>query len=530
MKKSTFKINFLLTILLWSFMPVMAQSDYGSDIIIKNTPTQNQRNPSLAIAGNGWLYATFITNIGSTSGLEVMKSTDNGQNWSSFYTYSSTIYICDVCKVIACGTAPYKVLLGIIYHTVSTNYYSITVTEFDGITNAQVAQRFLYNATTTSPIVDFDLVADDMFPSNGTSPYGVGLLYSRRSTTDSIKFVYSTNGGNNFGTSKTIATSVSFFGKVSLAYGYSPNFDFGRYNAVWEEKPSNIARTGRIVYSRTSSGITGDFITPVYVDWEGNTIGKCYNPKIACQFSNTDNDSTNVTAVIVMERYYNNLDNDIIGYYNNKGSSGNTWNRFNIDNSNINTKQPDVNFDSYYGNFLVSYWDSTNTYLPYVIHNLNFSPTSSTWGIVSTNYNSNTTMGNLIQPYPVVEIDNTLHKVAHLWSCEGSGGNGIVIFDAEYTDGFNEFITFGNDKINNLYPNPAFGATNLEIEMNKPALVQINVYDMAGKKISTIYNAQTKEGKTTISFDVSNFVNGNYIIEMTTAASRLTTKMMVAHQ
>jgi hypothetical protein len=140
-------------------------------------------------------------------------------------------------------------------------------------------------------------------------------------------------------------------------------------------------------------------------------------------------------------------------------------------------------------------------------------------------------MGSLLQPYPLIEINSNLYMVAHLWSAEGTGSNGVVMFDAEYSDvNIKETVTYGNNKISNLYPNPAFGATNLEIEMNKSALVQINVYDMAGKKISNIYNAQTKEGKTTISFDVSNFANGNYIIEMTTTESRLTTKMMVAHQ
>jgi len=135
-----------------------------------------------------------------------------------------------------------------------------------------------------------------------------------------------------------------------------------------------------------------------------------------------------------------------------------------------------------------------------------------------------------LQPYPVVEINHTVHQVAHLWSREGTGSNGVVMFDAEYsTVGINELITYNNNKINNIYPNPAYGAVNIEVELNKSAMVQINAYDIAGKKVSDLYNAQTPEGKNTVTFDVSNLENGNYVIEMITPTSRTTKKMMVAH-
>jgi len=527
MKKITFKTLASIAIILWSLMPTMAQKTYGYDIVVGDSSTINQRNVSLAVAGNGWLYATFVRNIGTTYGMEVYKSTNNGLNWSSFYSFSSVIYPVDVCKVIVCGAAPYKVMLGYIYHT--TTNYSLGITEFDGTTNSIVAQRFLYNTAINSAFTDFDMVADDLFPSLGTSPYGVGLLYSKRSTYDSIKFVYSTNGGNNFGTPNFVDTTASFFGKVSLAYGNSPLLIFGRYNAVWEEKDHSYSKTGHIQYSRTSSGITGNFITPFYLDNEPLTQNKCSNPKIACQFSSTDNDSSNVTAVVVFERWYANSDNDVIGMYNYKSSSENIWNRFNIDNTNSNSKQPDINYDSYFNNFLITYWDSTTNFLPYKVHSFNITTANaSTWAVITANYNNNTSMGSLLQPFPVVEINNSLHMAAHLWSREGISGNGVVVFDAEYSNGIKEIIS-NNSKDINIYPNPAYGATNIQFELETSSMVLINAYDMAGKKINNLYNAQAPKGKNTVSINLSNWTDGNYVIEIVTPDFIATKKLMVAH-
>ncbi len=534
MKKYTFKIILTLTIVLWGIIPTMAQSDYGTDVIVNNIPTASQRQPSLAIASNGWLYAAYVTTVASVPGLDVYKSTNNGTTWSSFYTYSGAGFPIDECKVMVCGTAPYKVMLGMIYHNTTTGYYTLRVSEYNGTTNAHVGIRFDYTTTTAYPIIDFDMVADDLFPSVGSTPYGVGILYSRRGpVTDSIKFVYSTNGGTNFATPVVVGTTSAYTGKVSLAYARSWNYSNGRYNAAWEQKSSSTARTGRILWARNTTYIYSPFTTPVYLDVEGATNGKCCNPKIACQFNNTDNDSTNVTAVVLMERAYTATDNDIIGYYSNRAAStGGTWHRLDVDNSGAtNSKQPDINYDSYVNNFLVTYWDSTHTYLPYVLHGFNMGTTASTWPVYSVHYNDNIAMGSLLQPYPIVEINNAVHQVAFLWSRQGTGGNGVMMYDAEYsTVRINELITYNNNKINNIYPNPAYGAANIEIELSKSAKVEINAYDMSGKKISNLYNAQTSEGISTISFDVSNLANGNYVIEMFTSDSRTTSKLMVAHQ
>ncbi len=532
MKKRNIFIRKVTFALLTGFMLLMTTQliaqKYSNDIIVKNTPTENQRNASLAVAGNGWLYAAFVSNTSTTSGYNVYKSTNNGQTWSIFYNSTpSTTYTCDEVKVIVCGAAPYKVFIGVSYHQNSSYNYFLYVATYDGTTATYINTPLSYAFTST--VYDFDMAADDLFPSYGSSPYSVGLLYSRNSSFDSVVFAVSTNGGTSFTPRKKVATTSQYFGKVSLAYGRCPAHLNGNYYAVWENKITGGASVGRIGYSRTDGTIYNIFNDPFYV---GSTYGY-RNPKIACQFNTTNNDSTDLTAVIVAENYFGNLDNDIVGFYNKKAAhdiSFNNWTSFVVDWTTKNTKQPDITYDSYWNNFLVTYWDSTNTYLPYVLKGFNMLEPN-TWTTYYANYYSTPVMGSLLQPYPVVQINNALHQVAFLWTKEGTAGNGVILFDAEYsTVGINEMITYKADKINNIYPSPAYGATNIVVELNKSALVEINAYDMAGKKISNLYNAQTSKGINTISIDVSNLANGNYVIELLTPESRTTKKIMVAHQ
>jgi hypothetical protein len=523
MKKITLIVFASLTIILCNFMPAIAQSEYGSDIIVKNAPTENQRNPSLAIAKNGWLFAAFTAD----NGFCVYKSTDNGQSWALFTSFSTSGRIYDMVKIKVVGDSyyPFKVFIAALYHSSST-YYGLYVDVYDPTTNTFMAEPLNY--TFATDLYDFDISTD--FISG--IPYGIGLLYSVHAATDSITFVLSDNGGVSFGPKKSVATTNQYFGKVSLGYGYSDNIGGGHF-AVWEQKQGYLAHMGRIGYAHnTINNIS--FTTPVFLDNANNNfLNSCCNPKIACQQSAALNDSADITAVVLFERYYSHLDNDIVGLYNKRTYGGTTWNVIHVDNSgSTNCKQPDIEFDSYFYNcrFLVTYWDSTHNYLPFVTQGMNIL-TPNTWTVISPNYNDNTSMGSMLQPYPSVEINNTFHQVAHIWASKGTGTNGVVMFDAEYAGvGIKETVTYGTDKISNIYPNPAYRAANIEIELNKPALVEINIFDMSGKKVNNLYQAQTPVGKNTISIDVSNYTNGNYIIEMLTPELRTTKSLIVAHQ
>jgi glucose/arabinose dehydrogenase len=67
------------------------------------------------------------------------------------------------------------------------------------------------------------------------------------------------------------------------------------------------------------------------------------------------------------------------------------------------------------------------------------------------------------------------------------------------------------------YPNPTTGNTNIDFSIAQTSAVTIDLYDVTGRKVKTIYNASdVQSGKHTIELsDLSTFANGSYFYKMT---------------
>ncbi|MBL7139107.1 MAG: exo-alpha-sialidase, partial [Bacteroidales bacterium] len=55
---------------------------FGTDVVIDDQPGQNQQAVCLSVAFNGWLYAGYTVEEGSSHKWMIMRSTDNGETWS----------------------------------------------------------------------------------------------------------------------------------------------------------------------------------------------------------------------------------------------------------------------------------------------------------------------------------------------------------------------------------------------------------------------------------------------------------------
>lgn len=64
------------------------------------------------------------------------------------------------------------------------------------------------------------------------------------------------------------------------------------------------------------------------------------------------------------------------------------------------------------------------------------------------------------------------------------------------------------------YPNPLNGALNLRFSLPTDAAVQIALYDLTGKKVSTLYNQNTAAGSHTLQFETSSLPNGMYLLRL----------------
>jgi len=69
--------------------------------------------------------------------------------------------------------------------------------------------------------------------------------------------------------------------------------------------------------------------------------------------------------------------------------------------------------------------------------------------------------------------------------------------------------------LNQNYPNPFNPITRIDFGVSKQAYVSINVYDMAGRKVSSLLNSNYTPGNYHIMFDAGNLTSGIYAYSMT---------------
>jgi len=98
-------------------------------------------------------------------------------------------------------------------------------------------------------------------------------------------------------------------------------------------------------------------------------------------------------------------------------------------------------------------------------------------------------------------------------------------FDVIINVGINELGLFENIS---LYPNPVKDEANLVIELNDNSAIEVVVYDLSGKVVSSVFSGQVNAGKTEFKIDTNEFENGIYYTKISTANSLKTIKMVVS--
>lgn len=78
-----------------------------------------------------------------------------------------------------------------------------------------------------------------------------------------------------------------------------------------------------------------------------------------------------------------------------------------------------------------------------------------------------------------------------------------------------------------LMPNPADRLTSLKMELPKPIWAEVGLYDLAGKKISTVFEGMTGSGTQLIPIGLETLAGGLYFVRLTTDNRSATLKLMV---
>lgn len=79
----------------------------------------------------------------------------------------------------------------------------------------------------------------------------------------------------------------------------------------------------------------------------------------------------------------------------------------------------------------------------------------------------------------------------------------------------------------NCFPNPSSAETTVEYYLHQAGHVDIQVFDLTGRSIATLVNADTNQGKHSLTFDLSRFQSGTYIFTLKTNNVSITKKVIL---
>jgi hypothetical protein len=500
---------------------------FGKDIIINNQPIHRQYKVALAYAFNGWIYAAIGYNydsIHTATYQTILRSIDNGITWlvvSDTYVPDGPDPKLNSIDLLVTGDseANLKVIMGLVNSIGQTNIGVGYVYVFDAISG-----EFLYQLGGYGQCTYLALATDILFPSANSNPHSIGILYSKYTPDgDSVILRTSNNGGLSMDSKQIVRVLTQHCGKVSLAFGRSPSWSSGRYFAAWEEKSAtDFDALGHIYTSHSIPNFNSPFTTPVNLDsLNPADINLCKNPSIACQYNNTDNDSANLTEVVLFERH-NSSNYDIKGYYNLQAAITSHFNSLTIGASGNMNLQPDITFNPYQNIFMVTYFDSSQHRLPFLKNDFNLT-TPNSWTLVSSGYND---LPDLSEPIPVVEINPLLQDGVNAWIAKPSSGKPVALFDYPASTWTN-IINQNSDCNVRVYPNPCSSLVYFDVEDPKPEEVIINIYTISGKNLGTISNKDTFRTNHILKYDVSSLPTGMYLFNMQSVSFSKSGKILV---
>jgi hypothetical protein len=106
------------------------------------------------------------------------------------------------------------------------------------------------------------------------------------------------------------------------------------------------------------------------------------------------------------------------------------------------------------------------------------------------------------------------------------------VIDVEYTSFTITGITNGTVKAKSFsleqnYPNPFNPSTTISYSIPKPSYVELKVFNMLGREISTLVNKEQQAGSYKTQFDGSSLPSGIYVYTIKAGEFRSSKKLML---
>jgi hypothetical protein len=500
---------------------------FADDIIINSQPSQNQRNLAMCSAFNGWLYAVYTHGVGEVTYTTFTRSIDNGMTWEILMDAPllPIHWIPKKIQIMATGNSisDLKVFFAHVDKDTVGDLGGAAVIRFTGEPFA--LEHDILNETSYY-VTDLAMANDNLFPSTGSNPNSIAILYSKRAPSDSLVFLSSGNNGQQMDNRRVVAVSQRHFGKVSLSFGRGLSQNGGRYFAAWQVTDNAYTTVGNIFSSHTEPAFNSPFLPPVNLDsLDQSTINKCRNPLIVCQQDDMDNDSSGITEIVIFEKQIPATNSfELLSFRNKKAATSMTFSPFTITSSPTQMSQTKLCYNPYDSTFMLTYYDPVNAMLPFLKNNVNLNDPDN-WPVVSPGYNDNT---NISDPNPQIELNYAMQQGFNGWIGGQAGEKGIALFDAPY-----HFLTDVDDKGFNvdlddlsIYPVPCASNLNVVFHSLIDQTVDIRVYNGLGNLVSQTDRKVNNHDKTTVILDLTQCMPGLYYIRITSANSLITKKVI----
>jgi hypothetical protein len=470
------KILLLLSILFFH----ASTHAFGPDRTLNPDSSYSIKGQSfLSTSFNGWIYCCFNYKQDVFTGYAVIVSKNNGITWDSVVDYSvppGSAFYPTITDMIVAGSdsANLHIIISITANGAAGPESVGSVTTFDGITGISLGNPLYLGDAFTFSVGDIALCSDYRHPLQGANPYDIAVAVTQNGAVDSVLMYYSNDGGLNFSGPFTIAATTDNIGSVDIAFGsYSNPNVVGRFSIVWESD-------GHIGASQSDVGMPTVYSGYNYLDTTySNLNGLCYSPVISIQSADYFNSTFEYTTVILFERYDStNSDYDIMSFVNHDTQNGGFGYPLPVDTTSNNTISPAITFNESNGNFLSTWFDSTNLMLSCHKHDFDFADTA--WILLTNNY-ADTSSFSI--PNPAIAANETSGEICLSWIHETdtanlSTSNGLLKFDSEALP-----LLVTNKDVNNdlrLFPNPTNGIFQLYLK-NQESILKVEYTDLQGR-------------------------------------------------
>ncbi len=83
-----------------------------------------------------------------------------------------------------------------------------------------------------------------------------------------------------------------------------------------------------------------------------------------------------------------------------------------------------------------------------------------------------------------------------------------------------------NELVTNVFPNPTTGGSTLEINVEKEGFYHINITNLNGEILQTLYSGNYQKGQYRLNIDLFDFPNGLYLLSVQTSTQHQTLKIV----